>query len=84
MYEDRLSPSDKTLLILHNLCATHQDMAKRSDELAQVLQRDINEVNQILSKHEADGYVRSLVDNEGNRRYYLTNVGIIRVCSIFT
>jgi hypothetical protein len=84
MSEERLSPSDRTLLILHNLCATHEDTAKKPDELAHILKGDVNEINQILKKHESDGYVKSFVDSEGNTKYYLTNVGIIRVCSIFT
>lgn len=84
MAEEKLSPSDRTLLILHNLCATQEGMAKKSDELAHILKRDINEINQILRKHECDGYVKSFADSEGNTKYYLTNVGIIRVCSIFT
>lgn len=69
---------------MHNLCATYPDMAKKADELAQVLQIDLGEVDNILGKHESEGYATSFTDNEGNKRYYLTGVGIIRVCSLFT
>jgi len=59
-------------------------MAKKPDELAQVLQTNVNEVNQILDRYESEGYTISFIDNEGNRRHYLTGVGIIRACSFFT
>jgi hypothetical protein len=76
--------SERLLISLHNLCATSGDMAKKSEELAQILQTSIDEVNQNLDKHISGGYVASFYDNEGNRRFYLTNTGIIRVCSLFS
>jgi len=71
-------------MILHNLCATDPTMAKKTDELAQVLQIDRNEVDNLLNRHEEAGYAKSFTDNEGNKRYYLTGIGIIKVCSVFT
>jgi hypothetical protein len=76
--------SERLLITLHNLCATSGDMAKKSYELAQILQTGMDEVNQNLDKHVSDGYVATFTDNEGNRRFYLTNTGIIRVCSLFS
>jgi len=76
--------SERLLLILHNLGATSQERAKKSDELANILQTDVNEVNQILDRYQSEGYTISLTDNEGNIRHYLTGTGIIRVCSLFT
>ena len=76
--------SERLLITLHNLCATSGDMAKKSDELVQILQTDTDEVNQNLNRHISDGYVAAFTDNEGNRRFYLTNTGIIRVCSLFS
>jgi len=76
--------SERLLLILHNLGATSRERAKKSDELAQILQTDVNEVNQILDRYQSEGYTISLTDNEGNIRHYLTGTGIIRVCSLFT
>jgi DNA-binding MarR family transcriptional regulator len=76
--------SERLLINLHNLCATSGDMAKRSGELAQILQTSIDEVNQNMDKHVSDGYVATFTDNEGNRRFYLTSTGIIRVCSLFS
>ena len=78
------SLSEKLLITLHNLCATNGDMAKKSSELAQILQVNTNEVDQNLDRHVSDGYVAAYNDNEGNRRVYLTNTGIIRVCSLFS
>jgi hypothetical protein len=59
-------------------------MARRSEDLAQIVQTDINAVNQGMEKHVSDGYVDAYYDNEGKRRFYLTSRGIIRVCSLFS
>ena len=59
-------------------------MARRSEDLAQIVQADINTVNQCLDKHISDGYVNAYSDNEGKRRFFLTSKGIIRVCSLFS
>ena len=69
---------------MHNLCATSGEMARKSDDLAQILQTDVNTVNQDLNKHISDGYVAEYCDREGNRRFYLTSRGIIRVSSLFS
>jgi hypothetical protein len=79
-----LPVSERVLISLHNLCATSGDMARKSEELAQTLQTSTDEVNQNLDQHISGGYVASFFDNEGNRRFYLTNTGIIRVCSLFS
>lgn len=76
--------SERVLISLHNLCATSSHMAVKSDELARAIQIDINEVNQNLERYISEGYVSAFHDNEGNRRFYLTNTGIIRVCSLFS
>ena len=82
--EYETSLSERLLISLHNLCATSGEMARRSEDLAQILQADMNTVNQNLDKHISDGYVAAYYDHEGNRRFYLTNTGIIRVCSLFS
>jgi hypothetical protein len=76
--------SEKLLQTLHNLCATAPDLARRSEELAQVLQLDINEVENILDNYGLEGYIESFSDNDGKKRYYLTGSGIIKVCALFT
>lgn len=81
---EELPISEKLLQTLHNLCATAPDLARRSEELARVMQLDIAEVEQILDDYSLEGHVKSFTDNEGKRRYYLTSRGIIKVCALFT
>ena len=81
---EELPLSEKILQTLHNLCATAPDLARRSEELAQVLQIDLNEVEKILDNYKAEGFVEALTDNEGKKRYYVTGRGIIKVCALFT
>jgi DNA-binding MarR family transcriptional regulator len=81
---EELPLSEKILQTLHNLCATASDLARRSEELAQVLQIDINEVEKTLDNYKTEGFVESFMDNEGKKRYYLTGRGIIKVCALFT
>lgn len=66
------------------MCATAPDLARRSEELAQVLQIDLGEIERTLDGYKAEGFAESFVDNEGKRRYYLTGSGIIKVCALFT
>ncbi len=83
MREDVPLP-EKLLQTLHNLCATAPELARRSEELAQVFQLNVEDVENILNNYEAQGYTKSFIDDEGKKRYYLTGTGIIKVCSIFT
>ena len=82
--EYEASLSERLLITMHNLCATSGEMARKSEDLAQILQTDVNTVNQNLDKHVADGYVADCRDQEGNRKFYLTSKGIIRVSSLFS
>lgn len=81
---EELPLSEKILQTLHNLCATAPDLARRSEELAQVLQIDLSEVEKILDGYKSEGFVESFMDNEGKKRYYVTGRGIIKVCALFT
>ncbi len=81
---EAISIPEKLLLILHNLSATNPDRAKKSHELAQILQMEKSEVDGIMREYESEGYAESCVDSEGKKRYYLTNVGIIRISCLFT
>jgi hypothetical protein len=81
---EELPLSEKILQTLHNLCATAPDLARRSDELALVLNIDINELERILDGYKSEGFALSFMDNEGKKRYYLTGSGIIKVCALFT
>jgi len=81
---EELPLPEKILQTLHNLCATASDLARRSEELAQVLQIDINEVEKTLENYKLEGFVESFMKSEGKKRYYLTGRGIIKVCALFT
>ncbi len=75
---------DKVLQTLHNLCATAPDLARRSEEVARILQHDQGELEQILDKYKSEGFAENFFDSEGKKRYYVTARGIIKVCSLFT
>jgi len=75
---------EKILQTLHNLCATSPDLARRSEELSQIMQVDLNELERILDDYKRQGFAESFTDNEGKKRYYLTGSGIIKICAIFT
>jgi DNA-binding MarR family transcriptional regulator len=81
---EELPLSEKILQALHNLCATAPDLARTSEELAQILQIDKNELERILDNYKREGFSESFTDNEGKKRYYLTGSGIIKICAIFT
>ncbi len=81
---DELPYPEKVLQTLHNLCATAADLARRSEEIARIMERDQSEIENILDKHKAEGFVESFIDGEGKKRYYVTARGIIKVCSLFT
>ncbi len=75
---------EKVLQTLHNLCATAADLSRRGEEVAQILQRDPAEIENILDNYKTEGFAESFYDNEGKKRYYLNGRGIIKVCSLFT
>ncbi len=81
---EELPLSEKILQTLHNLCATSPELARRSEELSQVIQVDQGEMERILDGYKAEGFVESYVDNEGKKRYFVTGRGIIKVCALFT
>jgi len=76
--------SEKILQTLHNLCATAPDLARKSEELSQVLGVDQTELERILDDYKRGGFAESFIDNEGKKHYYLTGSGIIKVCALFT
>jgi predicted transcriptional regulator len=81
---EELPIAEKVLQTLHNLCATAPDLARRSDELSQILQIHMGEVERILDNYKAEGFVEKFTDTEGKNRYYVTGPGIIKVCALFT
>jgi predicted transcriptional regulator len=75
---------ENVLQTLHNLCATASDLARRSEEVARIMQKDPGEIERILDDFKNRGFAESFYDNEGKKRFYLTGRGIIKVCSQFT
>lgn len=75
---------ENVLQTLHNLCATASDLARQSEEVAKIMQKDPDEIERILDDFKNRGFAESFYDNEGKKRFYLTGKGIIKVCSQFT
>lgn len=84
MVEDKLSISERLLLIMHNLGLVRPELAKPAPELIANALSTAENIPETFAKHEAEGYIASILDREGNRRYYLTPRGILKVCSSFT
>lgn len=84
MNEEDLPLSEKLLLAMHNLCIVRPEIAKTGEEIAKSVRLASDNVLGILVGHEANGYVTSLIDSMGARRFYLTSLGMIKVCSSFT
>lgn len=82
--EEHLSLKDRILLVLHSLCAVRPGEAKRLDEIANFIRKDKSEVNEALIEYENQGYTKSFTGPQGEKYYYLTAAGILRVCSVFT
>ena len=84
MTEEKLPPSDQLLLIMHNLGIVHENRSQIVNELAKITKIPIVQLSEILKRHEESGYIKSVKDHEGLKRYLLTGKGIIRVSSTFT
>ena len=84
MSDYNLSVSEKLLLAMHNLCLVRLETAKTGQEIARLINLTTDNVEKILKGHEANGYVKSVQDASGERKFYLTNIGILKVCSTFT
>ena len=81
--EYETSLAEGLLISLSNLSTISGEMARKGEDLTQILLTDINAVDQNLDKRVSDGYVTSYCDHEGNRGFYLTSIMIVRVCSLF-
>lgn len=84
MSERDLPPSDRLLLIMHNMGVVHEKASKTIHELGELTKVSLEQLADILRLHEESGYLESLVDQQGSKHYFLTGRGIIRVCSVFT
>ncbi len=84
MDDNDLPLQDKLLLIMHNLCVVKLDLAKTGEEISKIIHIAIDDVLKILNLNENNGYVHSYTDKMGLKRFYLSGIGIIKVCSSFT
>jgi len=84
MVEDKLGPEDKPLLYMHNLGAVNAKRAKKLTELAAILSLSVEELKRLLGRSEAQGYVESTVLEGGEKAYYLSPKGIIKICACFS
>jgi hypothetical protein len=74
----------RILLLLHILGAVDETTAKRPAELAKLLGMSVNKLNELLRKLSVSGHVASFRDSLRRLRYFLTKLGIIKVCSSFS
>ncbi len=84
MVEDRLEQEDKPLLHMHNLGIVNVKRAKKIEELAATLSVSIEELKRLIGRNEAQGYIESTVFENGEKAYYLSPKGIIKICSCFS
>jgi hypothetical protein len=84
MVEDRFGADDKPLLYMHNLGVVNAKRAKKLDELAALLSFSVEELKRLLGRSEEQGYVESTVLEGGEKAYYLSPKGIIKVCACFS
>lgn len=84
MDERDLSLSDKLLLNMHNMCIVRPGIAKSVEEISKSISLTVDHVVGLLKSNEEHGYVKSYTDQMGLKRFYLTSLGIIKVCSSFT
>lgn len=83
MRKERLSDGEKLLLTMHNLCLVRSASAKTASEIANISELSLETVLKILSNQEAAGYIK-IAPNKEAKKYYLTGLGILKVCSSFT
>ena len=84
MSAEDLPPADRLLLVMHNLGIVNENRGQIITELVNETTIPSVQLAEMLRKHEESGYVSSITDHEGLRRYFLTGKGIIRVSSTFT
>ena len=72
------------LLVLHTSGATTEESSKALAEIANMRGVSPQFVSGLLNKLVNDGYVTNCRDQSGMLRYYLTKIGIIKACSLFT
>ena len=77
-------PEFQLLLSLYTLSAVRKEHAKTAGELSKMLDIEIIEIRRLLKKLVNSGFVATYKDGRRRLRYYLTDLGIIRACSLFS
>jgi glycosyltransferase involved in cell wall biosynthesis len=74
----------RILLLMHILGALDKEDAKRPAELAELLGIGVVRLHGLLQKLLDSGYVTRYRDDLRRLRYFLTKLGIVKVCSAFS
>jgi DNA-binding MarR family transcriptional regulator len=74
----------RILLLMQILGAVDRENAKRPAELAELVGIGVTRLNGLLKKLADSGYVTCFRDDLRRLRYFLTKLGIIKVCSAFS
>lgn len=69
---------------MHNTSAVRPKNSRSSLDLSKIVQIPDTEILTILEEFEKQGYVKSLLDSQNAKKFYLTGKGILKVCSYFT
>lgn len=80
---EKVSKEFHVLSRLHDLGAVSEEKALTDEEIAKMLNMDIQDVYDTLRKLEQRDYVIGLRIDE-HQRYHITGLGIIAACSIYT
>jgi hypothetical protein len=84
MDQEKMSPPNKLLIIMHNTSAVRPENSRSSLDLSKIVQISATEILTILEEFEKEGYVKSLLNIQNVKKFYLTGKGILKVCSYFT
>jgi glycosyltransferase involved in cell wall biosynthesis len=74
----------RILLLMHILGVVDRENAKRRAELAELLGMSVASLHGLLQKLLDSGYIACYRDDLRRLRYFLTKLGIVKVCSAFS
>lgn len=79
-----LGETEKILLAMHNLSLVRPEKAWTLIEIAMNTSITEEDTLKILAELEKTGYVKSLSDQTGTKKFYLSSSGIIKISAFFT
>jgi len=74
----------RLLLYLYTLGAVNEEYAVSAEELSKILGMRFSSCRRLLQKMAQLGYVSTFTDSSRRSRYFLTKLGIVKVCSFFS